>query len=234
MMDFLNLILEPLQEVLSKFKEFAPNLLAMLVILVVGILLARVLRVILVKVLTAVKFDSWSDRMGFTTLMRKGDLWVKPSSVVGAIVFWMLIIVTLMVGLSALKVEAIDNLVGQFFSYLPRVFSAVVILVVGYTVAGFISRAVLIGAANSGYHYAKLLAESVRVLLIVMIVAMVMEQLQIATNIVLAAFSIVFGGIVVALAIAFGVGGISAAQRIIEREFGDEKVEKAREDIEHL
>jgi peptidoglycan biosynthesis protein MviN/MurJ (putative lipid II flippase) len=136
--------------------------------------------------------------------------------------------------LSALKVEAIDNLVGQFFSYLPRVFSALVILAVGYTVAGFISRAVLISAANSGYHYAKLLAESVRVLLIVMIVAMVMEQLQIATNIVLAAFSIVFGGIVVALAIAFGVGGISAAQRIIEKEFGKERSEKAREDIEHL
>jgi hypothetical protein len=234
MMDFLNLILEPLQEVLSKFREFAPNLLAMLVILAVGILLARVLRAVLVKVLTAIKFDSWSDRMGFTTLMRKGDLWVKPSSVVGEIVFWMLIIVTLMAGLSALKVEAIDNLVGQFFSYLPRVFSALVILAVGYTVAGFISRAVLISAANSGYHYAKLLAESVRVLLIVMIVAMVMEQLQIATNIVLAAFSIVFGGIVVALAIAFGVGGISAAQRIIEKEFGKERSEKAREDIEHL
>ena len=234
MMDFLNLILDPLREVLLKFKEFAPNLLAMLVILVIGIPVARVLRAILVKFLTAVKFDSWSDRMGFTTLMRKGDMWVKPSSVVGAIAFWMLVIFTLMGGLSALKVDAIDHLVGQFFSYLPRVFSAALILAVGYTVGSFISRAVLIAAANAGYHYAKLLAESVRVLLLVMIVAMAMEQLQIATNIVLAAFSIVFGGIVVALAIAFGVGGISAAQRIIEREFGEEHKEKAREDIEHL
>src|SRR3970282_103159 len=76
-MEFLNLILEPLQEVFAKFKAFAPSLLAMLVILVVGIVLARVLRAALVKFLTAVKFDSWSDRMGFTTLMRKGDLWMK-------------------------------------------------------------------------------------------------------------------------------------------------------------
>lgn len=234
MMDFLNLILEPLQDVLLRFKEFAPNLLAMLVILIFGILLARVLRAILVKFLTAVKFDNWSDRMGFTTLMRKGDLWVKPSVVIGAIIFWMLIIVTLMVGLSALKVTAIDNLVEQFFSYLPRVFSAAIILVVGYAVSGFISRAVLIAAANSGYHYAKLLAEAVRVLLIVMILAMVMEQLQIATNIVLAAFSIVFGGIVIALAIAFGVGGIGAAKRIIERELTEEHPEKAPDDIEHI
>ena len=67
-----------------------------------------------------------------------------------------------------------------------------------------------------------------------MILAMVMEQLQVATSIVLAAFSIVFGGIVVALAIAFGVGGINAAKRMIEREPGKSKTEKARDDIEHL
>jgi len=234
MNDFLNLILEPLQEVFSKFKEFVPSLLAMLVILALGILLAKVLRAVLVKFLVAVKFDNWSDRMGFTTLMRKGDLWVKPSAVLGAIVFWMLIIVTLMVGLSALKVAAIDNLVGQFFSYLPRIFSAAMILVVGYVVSGFISRGVLIAAANSGYHYAKLLAEAVRILLMLMILAMVMEQLQIATSIVLAAFSIVFGGIVVALAIAFGVGGIGTAKRIIEREIAEEQPEKAQDDIEHI
>ena len=234
MMDFLNLILEPLQEVLAKFQAFAPSLLAMLVILVFGILLARVLRAILVKFLMAVKFDSWSDRMGFTTLMRKGDLWTKPSVVIGAIVFWILIIVTLMVGLGALNVAAIDNLVEQFFSYLPRVFSAAIILVVGYAVSGFISQAVLIAAANGGYHYAKLLAEAVRVLLMVMILAMVMEQLQIATSIVLAAFSIVFGGIVIALAIAFGVGGIGAAKRIIERELAEERPAKTPDDIEHI
>lgn len=234
MKDFLNLILEPLQDVLLKFKTFLPNLLAMLVILILGILLAKALRILLVKFLAVVKFDNWSDRMGFTTLMRKGDLWLKPSTVLGAIVFWMLVIVTLMVGLSALQVTAIDNLVGQFFSYLPRVFSAALILLVGYVVASFISRAVLIAAANAGYHYARLLAEAVRVLLMVMILAMVMEQLQIATSIVLAAFSIVFGGIVVALAIAFGVGGINTARRIIEREISEEPPKKAQEDIEHI
>jgi len=233
-MEFLNLILEPLQEVFAKFKAFAPSLLAMLVILVVGIVLARVLRAALVKFLTAVKFDSWSDRMGFTTLMRKGDLWMKPSVVIGAVLFWILIIVTLMVGLSALNVDAIDNLVGQFFGYLPRVFSAAMILVIGYAVSSFVSRAVLITVANAGYHYAKLLAEAVRVLLLLMILAMVMEELQIAPSIVLAAFSIIFGGIVFSLAIAFGVGGIEAAKRVIERETAEKSAEEPKDEIEHI
>ena len=234
MTDFLNLILEPLQEVFLKFKTFVPNLLAMLVILITGILLARVLRAILVRFLKAINFDSWSDRMGVTTLLRKGDLWAKPSLAVGAIVFWILIIVALMTGMSALRVQAIDQLVAQFFMYLPRAFSAILILVVGYVLAGFISRAVLIAAANSGYHYGKLLAEAIRLLLTVLILAMVLEQLQVAPGIVLAAFSIIFGGIVAALAISFGVGGIEAAKRMIERETVEKRANDAKNDIEHI
>lgn len=234
MMEFLEMMFEPLQDLFAQFKVFLPGLLAMLIILVVGILLAKLLRLITIKFLTAVGFDGWSDRMGFTALMRKGDLWSKPSAVIGTVLFWLLIIVTLMVGLSALKVDAIDQMVAQFFGYMPRAFSAAIILAIGYVLAGFISSAVLIAAANSGFHYAKLLAEAVRSLLVVLILAMVMEQLQIAPSIVLAAFSIVFGGIVAALAIAFGVGGIDAARRVIERESAGKPAEQPKDEIEHL
>ena len=237
MMEFLSLILEPLQEVYLNFKAFLPNLLAMLVILIMGILLARILRAILVRFLKAINFDSWSDRMGVTTLLRKGDLWSKPSLALGAIFFWIQIIVVLMAGMSALKISAIDQLVAQFFMYLPRAFSAVLILIVGYVLAGFLSRAVLIAAVNSGYHYAKLLAEAIRLLLTVLIMAMVLEQLQVAPSIVLAAFSIIFGGIVAALAISFGVGGIDAAKRMIERETLEKRTKDAKDakdDIQHM
>lgn len=233
-MDFLNLIFDPLREVFLKFKSFLPNLLAMLVIMLLGIIMARIIRVLLVKFLTAISFDSWCDRMGFTTLMRKGDLWGKPAVTLGAIVYWLLIMITLMVGLSALQIVAVDNLVAQFFSYMPRVFSAALILIIGYVLAGFISRGVLIAAVNSGYHYAKLLAEAIRALLILLILAMTMEQLQIAPNIVLAAFSIIFGGIVVALSISFGVGGIDAAKRMIERDSGENRASKSSGDIDHI
>ncbi|HLE41085.1 MAG TPA: hypothetical protein VI956_06235 [Nitrospirota bacterium] len=229
--DFLQLILEPMKEVFSKFKEFAPNILATMTILLVGILFARIMKAVLLRFLRAIKFDSWSDRMGLTVVMRKGDLWAKPSVAVGSIVFWLLLIISLLTGLSALKIHAIDNLVAQFFLYLPRAFSAVLILVFGYIIAGFIGRAVLITAVNSGYHYAKLLAEAVRLLLTVLILAMALEQLQVAPGIVVAAFSIIFGGIVLALAVSFGVGGIDAARRMIEKE---EERKEVKKDIEHM
>jgi flagellar motor component MotA len=82
-------------------------------------------------------------------------------------------------------------------------------------------------------HYARLLAEAIRLLAIVLILAMALEQLQVAPVIVVSAFSIIFGGIVLALAIAFGVGGIEAAKRIIEKEATDKKG-KHKEEIDHI
>jgi hypothetical protein len=232
MKELLNLILDPLKEVYTAFAKFFPNVLAMLIIILAGIIIARVVRYSLIKLLSAVSFDSWSDRMGLTSVMRKGDLWSKPSVAFAAMVFWFLIVVAFMAGMSALKVQAIDSLVSQFVLYLPRVISAVLILVFGYIVTGFFGRAILIWAVNRGYHFSKLLAEAVRLLLVVLFVAMALEQLQVAPSIVVAAFSIIFGGIILALAISFGVGGIDAARKIIGEEA--EKKQESKRDIEHI
>ncbi len=232
MKDFLMLILEPLQEVYTQFAKFLPNVLAMLIIILIGIIVARIARAVLLRLLKAIKFDNWSDRMGLTSIMRKGDLWAKPGAAVGTFVFWLLIVVAFMAGLNALQIPSIDSLVSQFVVYVPRVLSAVIILIFGYIVAGFIGRAVLIAAVNRGYHFARLLAEALRTLLVVLFVAMALEQLQVAPGIVVAAFSIMFGGMVLALAISFGVGGIEAAKRLIEKEM--EKKEEGARDIEHV
>jgi len=231
MEQFLHLIYEPLQEVFLKFKEFTPNIFAALVIFIIGIVFARIIHLVIIRIMRALKFDSWSDRMGLTTVLRKSDLWTKPSETAARIIYWFFLFVFLMTGLSALRIEVIDNLVAQFFLYLPRAFSAVLILIFGYIIAAFISRAVLIMAINSGYSYAKLLAEATKLLLTILILAMALEQFQIAPGIVIAAFSITFGGIVLALAISFGVGGINSAQKMIERE---EQSKKDKKDIEHL
>jgi hypothetical protein len=228
---FTTLILEPLEKLYENFITFFPNLLAMIVIIGLGFLVAWMVRRGMLRLLKALNFDTWADRMGLTAVLRKGDLWTKPAIAASSIVFWVIMIIAIMSGLSALKVRAVDTLVNQFFLYLPRAFSALLILVFGYVIAGFIGRAVLIAAVNSGYNYAKLLAEAVRLLLTVLILAMALEQLSVAPGIVIAAFSITFGGIVIALAISFGVAGIDAAKRMIERK--EEKKENVS-DVQHL
>jgi len=230
MNEFLDLIVQPLDAIFLNLKALLPNVLAMLVILLLGTGLAKLIHFVLLKFLNAIHFDNFADRVGMTALMRKGGVWTKPAALIARIVFWLVMVLTLMLALNALKIAAIEHLVTQLFGYLPRAFSALVILLVGTLLAGFASRAVLIAAVNSGYHYARALANAVRLLLTVLILAMTMEQLQIAPGIVLAAFSITFGGIVAALAIAFGVGGIDAARRMIEKEHAEQE----QSEIEHL
>lgn len=237
MEEFIDMLLEPLGNLWKGVVGFVPNLLAMLLIFILGFFSAWLVRVFLMRIFAVVNFDKWCDRTGLTAIIRKGDVWAKPSEVLGRAAYWFLIILFVMIGLGALQLQTIDNLIFQFFLYVPRAFSALLILIIGYIITGFISRAVLIAAVNSGYHYAKILAEAVRLLLIVLILAMALEQLQIAPSIVVAAFSLIFGGIVLALAIAFGIGGIDSAKKIIEGEGEVKKTEKKEEegrDIEHL
>ncbi|OGW50662.1 MAG: hypothetical protein A2Z50_04345 [Nitrospirae bacterium RBG_19FT_COMBO_42_15] len=232
MENFINVLLDPLKDFWTGFIVFVPKFIAMVIIFAGGVVIAWGLKLLLLRTLLAANFDTWADKAGLTAIIRKGDIWGKPSDLSGKILYWFIVIIFLMIGLNALQIQTIDKVVSQFFLYLPRIFSALLIFVIGYVIAGFISRAVLIAAVNSGYHYAKILAEAVRLMLIVFILAMVLEQLSVAPSIVVAAFSIMFGGVVIALAIAFGVGGIDAARRIIEK--GSEEKQEAEKDVEHL
>lgn len=232
MSTFLQLVEEPFREMILKFRVFLPNLLAMLTILLLGIVISWLLRRLLVKLLDLFHFDRWSDRMGLTALLRRENLWPKPSLAVGAVAFWSSLLLFTMMALSVLKLEAVRLLISQSFLYLPRIVSAVLLVLLGYLVTGFVSRAVLIAAVNSGYRNSRLIAEGVRLLLTVLILAMSLEQLQVAPSIVLAAFSIAFGGIVLALAIAFGVAGIDAARKVFSGEVESSRATKS--DIEHI
>jgi hypothetical protein len=226
------LILEPIKALYEQVSALLPNMLAMLIIVLAGVVMARIVRTVLLRTLRAIRFDSWSDRMGLTSILRKGDLWSKPSSAAAAFVFWFLIIVTLLTGSSALHIRVVDRMISEVLTYLPRIVSAILILVVGYIVTGLVARGLLISLVNGGFHFAKQVARAARLLLIMLIVAMALEQLQVAPGIVVAAFSIVFGGTVLALAISFGIAGVDFAKRMLEDQ-ADKKRDRAR-DIQHV
>lgn len=230
---FSEILFQPFRDFWQWFVKFAPNLMAMLIIIIVGLIFAWLARLVILRILRVINFDTWSDRVGLTALIRKGDVWAKPSDFFSYAVYLLFAVVFVMIGLDALQIKVIDNLLSQFLLYLPRALSALLILIIGYIIAGFLSRGVLIAAVNSGYHHAKLIAEAVRLLFIILVLAMALVELRIARGIVIAAFSILFGGVVLALAIAFGVGGIDAAKRIIEKGREEKREEKGR-DIEHI
>lgn len=210
---------------------FLPGLLAFLLIALLGLALALVVRVLVRRVLTAARFDRLADSSGAGQLLSRADLRATPSALVASFLFWVLLASFAMAGLSALDVEAIDLLTAEFFLYLPRIFAALVILLIGFLLANFLSRATLLAAINAGAPSPRVISLVVKLLITVLAFAMALEQMHIARSIVLAAFIISFGAVMLSVAIAFGIGGRDVARRILERRF---EADDHSDDLKHL
>jgi small-conductance mechanosensitive channel len=141
----------------------------------------------------------------------------SPANLLSRFFYWVIVLVTLILGVNALEVEATQNLIVHFFNYLPHIFAALLILVIGYLIAIFLGQATLIAAVNAQMESAKLLSRAVRWFIIVLSLTMALYHLGIAEKVIIAAFTITFGGIVLALAIAFGWGGRELAKDFLGR-----------------
>ncbi len=146
-------------------------------------------------------------------------------------VYWVVLISFLIISLNALRVPTVEDLLARFFLYLPNVIVAVLILSLGYLVGNFLGRASLIALVNADVSIASFLGRFVRITVYIIATTMALELLGIGKDTVLVAFAIVFGGIVLALAIAFGIGGQRAAGEYIERKLREER---EKDEIEHI
>jgi len=225
-------ITDSLNRFLEKVLIFLPNLLAMITILVVGFLIAWIFKKLLFRFLKAIQFDRVSRQWGLADVLSKGGMTYSPANLLSRFFYWVIVFVTLILGINALEVAATQNLIAQFFNYLPHLFAAVLILVIGYLIAIFLGQATLIAAVNAQMESAKLLSRLVRWFLIVFSVTVALNQLGIAEKVITAAFSVIFGGMVLALAIAFGWGGRELAKEFLERVY--KKSEKSDEKENHI
>ncbi len=232
MIDF---IVKSLTQTLHTFSEmvarFLPQLLALLIIVVVGWITAWLLKVILRRVLPLVRFNSLFDAAGFTQLLAKAAL-PTPSELLARLVFWVVWLIFILFGLAALQIAPLQEELSRLFSLLPQLFVALVILFVGLLIANFVSRATLLAAVNADSPSPRLVSAMVRFVIVTLAGTMALERVGLGRGVILVAFSAFFGAIMLGLALAFGLGGRDLARRVLERHF----LEKKEEDqgISHL
>jgi hypothetical protein len=227
------IITAPLKQFFQKLVDFLPNFLSAFVIFILGLVLAWVVKVVFVKVFKLLKLDTLFSRTGAAETLRKMGLKDAPSKLLGRLLYWLIVIIFFIISLYLLRVPAIEQLLERFLLYLPNIFVAAVILVIGLFLGNFLGRATLIASVNAGIKFSSLLGKGVRAIVMLFALVMALEQLGIARSTVIAAFAIVFGGIVLALSLAFGLGGKDIARSYLETRFG--KGEKEKEDeIKHI
>ncbi|MBI2369303.1 MAG: hypothetical protein HYV08_03540 [Deltaproteobacteria bacterium] len=227
-------MLEALRTASQKLAHFLPNLLAMLSLLLLGLVAGLVLRGIVRRVLRGLRFDQLCERWGFGQSLLLTGMRRPASDLVGILTSWGVFLFFAMVALEALELPGTKSLIPLVIGFLPQTLAAFVILVAGIFLANFLGQAALIAAVNAQIPTARLAAQGVRWTIILFTLAMVLTQLGIGHSLILAAFSITFGGLILALAIAFGLGGRDLAREMIERHLKKDQPEEKEDEFRHL
>ncbi|HUV01290.1 MAG TPA: hypothetical protein VMW32_10040 [Bacteroidales bacterium] len=210
---------EPWQEFLEIIQKFLPNMLTSILILVLGFITAWIIRIVIGKIVNLLKVDKFFSNTGIARNLEKSGIKKSPIKVLRQLLYWTIVFIFAIFALIFLKVPVMENLLERFFLYLPNVFIAALLLIIGYLVANFVGRVMLITQVNAGVKYAGILSKAVKFIIIIFAFAMAIEQLGIGRETVLIAFAITFGGIVLALALALGFGGKDIAKDFLEKKF---------------
>jgi hypothetical protein len=197
--------------------EFLPGLLAMAVVFLFTLVIAWIVRIMVRRSLRGIDFDKRVEQWGLSSLAEWSPSG-SPSLLIAAVAYWLMLLFGLLIGLSALNASVTSALVMRLFNYVPNAIAAVLIMIAGVIFARFVARGVLISAVNMQVQSARLLSLGVKWLVTVLAGAMALEHLGIGGGIVRLAFGILFGGIVLALALAVGLGSKDMVSRSLERQ----------------
>lgn len=225
------IFIDPFESFFDKVLKFLPDLLTSLLLLLIGIFAGLILKKISMRIFAAVGLDRVSERSGVIEVMKRGGLGDSASAVLSMMIGWITIIIFAIISVRALEIPTIERLFERFLFYLPHVFAAALILIFGYLLSNFLGRAALIASVNAGIRISGLIGKLVKFTLFMFAATMALEQLGIGRETVIIAFAIVFGGIVFALALAFGLGGKDMAKNYMEKRLFKEE---EKDDIEHL
>ena len=226
---------ESITRVLTKVATLLPAVLALVFAVLIAALIGAVLAFVARRLLTALHFDD-SVRRGHAAGRLEWTFTQSPTAVVSRIVFWSCILVGTLVGVAAFTSGYADSagMDASLFPYVARVVGAALLLLIGTIAARFLSRSVLIGAVNMNLHYARMLSEGVKWLVLVMTAAMVLDHLAIGGAIVELAFGILFGGIVLTLSLAIGLGSRDVVSRSFEQGGHQSPIDPGAVELNHF
>ena len=207
-------LLQPLQNALSTFLSFLPQLVGAIVILIIGYIVAKVLQAVVGRVLQGIGFDGWMEKGGIKQFFDRAQTNYTPATVIGRLIFWFVFVIAITMAADALGISQVSAVLGQLIAYIPSIIAAILILILAALLANFVSGIVR-GATGSG-----LLASVARYAIIVYAVFAAITELGIAVELTAPTFLILLGAVALAAAIAFGIGGREVAQDIIQKAYG--------------
>jgi hypothetical protein len=218
--------------VVSRIASLLPGLVALVIAILVAAAIAWVVAMVLRRALRAVNFDERLENWGFQAMAEWSPAH-SPTLLAARLAWWAIVLAGFVLGLAAFDATLTSQLAFNIFAYVPRLVVSILVVLVGAVVARYLSRHVLLEAVNMNLQYARVLSAGVRWMIMTLAITMALDHLQIAVGIVHLAFGILFGGIVLALSLAVGLGSKELVSRSLERE-KEKAYQEAEEPFHHL
>lgn len=210
-------LLEPLRAMFAQSIALLPWIGFAVLVVIGGWLLAKAARFALVKGLRAFNFNVLTERAGLDEFLRQGGIKSDTTDIFGALVYWLIVLAALLVAFNALGLHYLTDLLRQVVLFVPRLMIALVILAFGAYFARFIAGAVMAYCRNVGIQDGDVLGRLAQYAILAFVVLLALEQMQIGGEIIRQSFLLVLAGVVLALALAFGIGGRDWAAELLER-----------------
>ena len=202
---------------MEAFLAVIPAVLVLAMSLTIGIVVGLLVRALLKGIFRLTHFGERKSPGASGEILKAAGVRANPAQVASTISFWAAVVVALVVGVDALEPSGLKNALTEAVSFLPRILTAALLLVVGLGLATVARRSILLAAVNAGLPWARTVARFVHVIVLVFFGATALDHLGVARSILVAAFSIVAGGLVLAVSLAFGLGARDLARSYLEK-----------------
>ncbi|MDD3905947.1 MAG: hypothetical protein PHS46_05390 [Candidatus Omnitrophica bacterium] len=223
-MDWLTfVVVDPVKAMFIRVWGYIPAIAGAIVILVIGWLVAKLIETVIVRVLKAIRLDAASDKAGVSNVLAQGEIRLTVSELIGAVVYWIIILVVIATALGTLSLTVAADMVQRLIEYVPNILGAIFILIVGSFVADFVSTIVRTTAGNAGLKKASMLAKLTKTVLVIFAVVIAIEQLKIASTLIVLAVNIVLISVGIGIALAFGLGCKDIAGKFVQDVINDMK-----------
>ncbi len=210
-------LVEPLRGFFRQLGDLLPRLLIAILVVVVGWIVAKMVRFAVARGLRAVNFHVLTDRAGIDAFLRDGGVGMDATDILAMLLYWIVILAALVVGFNMLGLTYITELLSQVLLFVPKVLVALLILVFGAYFARFVGGAITAYFRNVHLQDADLMGNLARYAILAFVVLIALDQVNVGGDIVRQTFLIVLAGVVFALALAFGLGGREWAAEFLER-----------------
>ena len=221
-------VLEHLSDALA---GFVPRVLTALTVFILGLLLAKLAARGIRGLFSRLKIDELLERVGFTAVLKKFGLQETPGAVLARMVYYLLVLLFAQSAAQAVGLVAVSDAISSFFTYLPNLVAAFIVLLIGMMLSQFAGGAVTRSAQDSGVEFAPILGRSVSALILFVVAIMAVSQLRIDTRVIYMVVQLLLVGAALALALSFGLGTRDVTRNIVAG-FYARKVFSVGEEIE--